>query len=128
MNGRSVIVERSINGGIQRIYKFSNGYGASVVMHQLSYGGPEVLWELAVIKFVDDHAWYITCITDDVVGYLPDAEVSELLDKIEALTSINDPNTLWRKNALSNGSSNSRIIESRERKSGGGNCQGNEPL
>lgn len=54
MNGRALIVERALNGGIQRVYKFSNGFGASVVKHEFSYGGRKGLWELAVIKFTDN--------------------------------------------------------------------------
>lgn len=35
-------------GGIQRIYHFDNGYGASVVRFTYSYGFEQGLWELAV--------------------------------------------------------------------------------
>ena len=33
----------------QKIYKFPNGYGASVIKGPYSYGGPDGLWELAVL-------------------------------------------------------------------------------
>jgi hypothetical protein len=40
-------------GGTIKIYKFPNGYGASVVKTGGSYGGGEGLWELAVLKGSD---------------------------------------------------------------------------
>jgi hypothetical protein len=74
--------------GRQLIYRYDNGYGASVVQHQFSYGWREGLWELAVIKFDGAGDWelcYSTPITSDVVGWLTDSEVDSLLGQIEAL-------------------------------------------
>jgi hypothetical protein len=75
------------NGGVKREYRFQNGYGASVVCHEYSYGGRDGLWELAVLKYDGDKPalCYDTPITSDVVGYLSDDEVDALLDQIEAL-------------------------------------------
>jgi hypothetical protein len=70
--------------GIQYIYKAENGYGASIVRHQWSYGGKEGLWELAVIDH-DGEICYSTPITSDVVGHLTDKEVNKLLEEIDAL-------------------------------------------
>ena len=73
--------------GVQYVFKFQNGYGASVVRFRYSYGRERDLWELAVIKFNGDD-WqltYDTPITSDVVGYLNDAGVAELLNDINAL-------------------------------------------
>jgi hypothetical protein len=84
-------VERSINGGSQKIYAFSNGYGASVVMHDFSYGGKDGKWELAVLRFDDPSnlsdfdLTYDTPITNDVIGHLSEEEVDELLEKIAEL-------------------------------------------
>jgi hypothetical protein len=86
----NLVLERVINGGIQRGFKFENGFGASVVRHSFSYGGDRGLWELAVVKFRDED-WdsssltYMTDITDDVIGYLTWIEVEILLDKIKNL-------------------------------------------
>ena len=76
------------SGAIQKIYRFANGYGASVVKGEHTYGGDEGLWELAVITFAlkaDNHTYtlcYDTPITQDVEGNLNDGEVEEMLDKI----------------------------------------------
>lgn len=77
-------------GGEQRLYRFDNGYGASVVRHRFSYGGSAGLWELAVLTFkgegVEDFdLTYDTPITDDVLGHLTESEVEEKLADIEAL-------------------------------------------
>lgn len=76
------------SGAVQKLYKFANGYGASVVKGEHTYGGDEGLWELAVLKFKTDGDYvldYSTPITEDVEGHLTDDAVEVLLDKIEAL-------------------------------------------
>ena len=86
----SVYLERSLNGGRQVLHKFENGFGASVVQHEFSYGGDEGLFELGVIKFESEDEWhlnYSTSVTDDVLGYLTEEDVQDLLTKIEQLES-----------------------------------------
>jgi len=76
------------NGAVQKLYKFANNYGASVVKGEHTYGGDEGLWELAVITFQTDGGYnlcYTTPITTDVEGHLTDDAVEELLMKVEAL-------------------------------------------
>lgn len=73
-----------IHDGIQYIYKAENGYGASIVQHQWSYGGNSGLWEVAVLDPNGDIC-YSTPITSDVVGHLTDKEVNKLLEQIDAL-------------------------------------------
>jgi hypothetical protein len=76
------------SGAVQKMYRFSNNYGASVVKGEHTYGGDEGLWELAVTKFKTDGDFvldYTTPITEDVEGHLTDDAVEELLNKIEAL-------------------------------------------
>lgn len=71
----------------QKIYRFRNGYGASVICNDISYGHEEGLWELAVIKWNEDE-WslcYDTEITNDVIGYLNEQAVDNVLQQIEAL-------------------------------------------
>lgn len=80
----------SLYGGIHYIFRFENGYGASVIKHGGSYGRELDLWELAVIKYTGegDRDWnltYETEITDDVIGHLTDDEVKDLLKRIKEL-------------------------------------------
>ena len=80
--------ERTLLGGVSYIFRFPNNYGASVVKTIISYGHEDDLWELAVIKWWCDDEWdldYDTPITDDVIGYLTDERVRELLEEIKGL-------------------------------------------
>jgi hypothetical protein len=82
-----------VRGGTQKVYRFKNGFGASVVSHNFSYGGKEGKWELAVIKFKmegfeDFKLTYSTPITDDVIGWLELNEVDNLLEKISKLEKV----------------------------------------
>jgi len=72
--------------GEAKIYKFKNGYGASIVCHQHSYGGNEGLLELAVLK--GDSICYDTPVTDDVVGYLTTEKATAILEEIKALPIV----------------------------------------
>lgn len=74
-----------VNGGIQFIFKASNGYGASIVRHDFSYGGRNGLWEVAILD-KDGNIDYTTSITDDVLGYLTETDVMDTLKKIEELS------------------------------------------
>lgn len=74
--------------GVQYVFKFDNGFGASVIKRWFSYGGQEDLWELGVLIFDDEgnyHLTYDTPITGDVEGYLSDEEVRNLLKEIQEL-------------------------------------------
>ena len=73
--------------GIQKLYRFANGFGASVIRTKYSYGGEQGLWELAVTHYDGDtHSLcYDTEITDDVIGNLTEADVDTLLQRIENL-------------------------------------------
>ena len=85
---QNLIEKKPIWDGIQHLFRFDNGYGASVVKHHGSYGSYEDLWELAVIRFDDHAAWYLTYdtpITNDVEGFLKDKDVRNLLKQIRDL-------------------------------------------
>lgn len=83
--------------GIQKIYRFKNGYGASVVRLDMPFGGGyasytsnENEWELAVVKFthktkIHFDLDYNTGITSDVMGHLTKPEVEKVLQKIASL-------------------------------------------
>ena len=70
--------------GYQLEYKFDNGYGASVIKHDHSYGGKKGLYELAVLD-KDGALCYDTPITEDVIGHLTMGEVDKLLVEISHL-------------------------------------------
>ena len=74
----------SFYNGVQSRIQFDNGYGASVVKHDYSYGGRDGLYELAVLGANGDLI-YGTPITDDVIGYLSETEVTDILEKIQKL-------------------------------------------
>lgn len=76
--------EHKIHGGIQKIYRFKNGRGASVIKHEGSYGGDKGLWELAVLDGEDDID-YDTPITSNVVGYQTEEQIQALLLEISKL-------------------------------------------
>ena len=69
--------------GIQKVYQFPNGYGASVIKHKGSDGYDKGLWELAVLH--EGELCYDTEITGDVIGYLNDPEVDNILGQISRL-------------------------------------------
>jgi hypothetical protein len=71
----------------QAIVFFPNGYGASVIIGPYTYGGDEGLYEIAVLRGErgESSLCYDTPVTDDVLGYLTEADVTETLAKIEAL-------------------------------------------
>ncbi|MGY8803002.1 MAG: hypothetical protein ACKVK6_02055 [bacterium] len=80
-----LVKEKKIHGGIQKVYNFPNGYGASVIQHAGSYGIERGLWELAVL-FMEDIC-YTSPITDDVIGHLNQRQVKNLLQQIKELTN-----------------------------------------
>lgn len=80
------LIETNItSNGTRRVFKAKNGFGASVIDY--GYGAEEGLYEVAVLRFNgDDYAiTYNTVITGDVVGYLTEEEVAELLKRISRL-------------------------------------------
>jgi len=77
-------------GGWQALWRFDNGWGASVVMSSFSYGGISGLAELAVIKFGSEEPddfkiTYSTPITEDVLGHLNKDAVFDILLRIQNL-------------------------------------------
>lgn len=95
----------SVCEGLQARLFFPNGYGVSVVRFRGgmfvgtslaggnnygSYTNDETEWELAVIKG-DANGWsidYDTEITDDVLGYLKEGDVTEVMRKVQELEPI----------------------------------------
>jgi len=90
-------VEKRIHGdGIQKLYRFDNGYGLSVVKHEYSYGGNEGLWEVAPLLFnsnnIDD--WRMCgkafglIDSDDVEGWLTEEKVEEWVELMSNLSPM----------------------------------------
>ena len=80
----SVAIKPHRQGGIQKVYSFKNGWGASVVMFPGSYGFEKGLWELAVLD-ANEELCYDTPITDDVIGCLDDRMTGIILERIKNL-------------------------------------------
>lgn len=76
-----------INIGIYCKIFFDNGFGASIIKTKYSYGGEKGLYEIAVLKGNAEKfdLCYTTEITDDVLGYLTEAEVEKYVNEIKNL-------------------------------------------
>jgi hypothetical protein len=70
-----------------RVIEFENGYSASIVSHDGSYGGKEGLFEIAVLH--DGEIVYDTPVTNDAIGWLDFAGVATILKDIEELPPRN---------------------------------------
>ena len=68
------------------VFKFRNGYSASVVCNSTTYGYDMDFFEVAVLD-KDGRLCYDTPITDDVVGYLNFQGVADVLKDISELES-----------------------------------------
>jgi len=66
------------------IVNFDNGYGASIVTGGMTYTNDDGPYELAVLD--KGKITYATPITDDVIVYLTESEVMDLLKKISLLS------------------------------------------
>ncbi|EIX7348073.1 hypothetical protein MK617_002733 [Listeria monocytogenes] len=67
----------------QTIYRFKNGYGASVIKEYMGTGV-----ELAVIQFTNEKNWeleYSTSVTNDVLRNLTPEQLIEKLEEIKNL-------------------------------------------
>ena len=84
MTLRGYAKKYDIHNGVGYIYEFENGYGASVVKHDGSYGGKQGLYEIAVLDSTGDLC-YSTPITDDVIGYANEDKIKDTLDRIKSL-------------------------------------------
>ena len=72
--------------GVFSTINFPNGFGASIVCNDMSYGGKAGLFEVAVIDS-KGNLTYDTDITDDVLGWLDEKDVERTLDAIRQLDS-----------------------------------------
>jgi hypothetical protein len=70
--------------GVQGRMMFENGYGVSVVSHTYSYGGKDGLFEVAVLD-KDGDLTYDTPVTNDVIGYLTEEDVTDVMKQVQEL-------------------------------------------
>lgn len=78
---KKYIKEQNDLGYPQTIYKFPNGYGASVIKFNYVHFGIEI----AVLRFDENGNWnidYSTPITNDVIGGLDEKTRDEVLQQI----------------------------------------------
>lgn len=79
--------------GTQTVYKFPNGYGASVISGSYTYSDAESPFEVAVLRFDNKGGWdivYDTSVTEDTIGYLDLDGVYDVLAEIFALEEDED--------------------------------------
>jgi hypothetical protein len=82
----------SVGDGLSGKIFFDNGYGVSVVRFKIydrysSYTNNENEWELAIL-FGNEKKWeltYNTPITNDVIGWLSEDEVTDIMKKVQEL-------------------------------------------
>ena len=77
--------ELSDMGGVYCRIMFENGFGASIVKHEYSYGGKDGLYEIAVLDDIEGGPIYYTSVTDDVLGHLSESDVETHLNEIKNL-------------------------------------------
>lgn len=75
--------------GYQKIYKFGNNYGASVICNEFSYGGDKGFFEVAVLD-LEGKIVYDSPVTDNVIGWLDFDGVAKTLQQIQALPKKTD--------------------------------------
>jgi hypothetical protein len=68
---------------------FPNHYGVSVIRGPYTYGGKDGLYELAVLVMRPEDKYsklcYDTPITNDVMGYLTPAKISDIMKQVSEL-------------------------------------------
>lgn len=82
----------SVGDGLSGKIFFDNGYGVSVVRFKIndrysSYTNNEDEWELAIL-FGNEKEWeltYNTPITNDVIGWLTEDKVTDIMKKVQEL-------------------------------------------
>ena len=77
--------------GVQAIAEFPNGFGASVIKSDTSFGGKSGLFELAVLDNENGNINSTTDITDDVIGWQDEDDIDRVLT---AISKLNPDGTL----------------------------------
>ena len=78
--------DSEIPKGVTATVEFPNGWGASIIQNDFSYGGKSGLFEIAVLDS-DGKINSQTDITDDVLGWQDEDDVGRVLTAISKLDS-----------------------------------------
>ena len=70
--------------GKQASMNFENNYGVSVIFGEIFYSNGIDTYEIGILH--DGSLTYDTDITDDVIGYQTENEISEIMEKVQQLT------------------------------------------
>ena len=78
-----------VGEGLMARLNFRNGYGVSVVRFSIdgicgSFTSNDEEWELAVLK--DETVCYDSGVTEDVIGHLTADQVTDIMEKVQALS------------------------------------------
>lgn len=83
-----------VSGGMegQKLYKFPNGFGASVVFRRGSYGYEQGLCEIGVIRWINGVFLLTsgTSLESDIFGFLDEKERDKVLEDIFGLEKAYD--------------------------------------
>ena len=71
--------------GVQAIAEFPNGFGASVIKSDTSFGDKSGLFELAVLDNENGNINSTTDIADDVIGWQDEDDIDRVLTAISKL-------------------------------------------
>ena len=82
-----MVNDYNVNGKRARMM-FDNGYGVSVVQSDMTYGGKEGLYELGVLDNPKGSVVLYTSVTNDVLGWLTEDEVTKHMAEVQELTRL----------------------------------------
>ena len=78
--------DTKIPQGVSATVEFPNGWGASIIKNDMSYGGRSGLFEIAVLD-KDGKLSSETDISDDVIGWQDEKDIDRVLTAISKLDS-----------------------------------------
>jgi hypothetical protein len=70
----------------KKVLQFNNGYGLSIICSEMSYGGNEGMFEIALLDSEGSIIYDDALGFSDVMGYLDFGHVALIIDKIRNAT------------------------------------------
>ena len=83
LDGKSFDITSMFAGSKHAVMEFENGYGVSVIFGEQFYSNGIDTYEVGILK--DGYLCYATHLTDDVVAYISEDEVTEIMRKVQEL-------------------------------------------